>query len=79
MTKLNSRGVTCVEISFYKPEGFIDKWVVETKNRYEAFQVVMNKYNRDELKFINYIAHKLILPEKYSLITKKELQNDNSR
>lgn len=64
---------TCVQISFFKPTGYVDTWVVETEDRFKAFMSVIKKYPEKDLKFINFITHKMIIPEKFNLIKEEEL------
>ena len=50
--------ITRVEISFFKPTGYVDTHFVDTENRGLAAKTVMAMYGA-ELKCLNYISAEL--------------------
>lgn len=49
-----------VEISFFKPQGFADRWYVDTTDRGLAAATVLSQYNEMHTGALNYITVKLI-------------------
>lgn len=47
--------MTKVEISFFKPTGFVDRHEVDTDDRGEAIRRVMEMYSREMLRAVNYV------------------------
>lgn len=50
---------TKVEISFYMPTGFVDRWHVQTDDRWIAIKSAVAKYKKTELTFVNDIHARL--------------------
>jgi hypothetical protein len=50
---------TIVEVDFYKPTGWAERFYVETTDRWLAIRTVMARYTNGEPKYINYITANL--------------------
>ena len=55
----NPNALTEVEISFFKPTGFSDRWYVETVDRGLAAATVLAQYNEMHTGALNYITAKI--------------------
>ena len=56
----NPNALTEVEISFFKPTGFSDRWYVETTDRCLAAVTVLAQYNEMHTVALNYIMTKTV-------------------
>lgn len=55
MTEDNDEAWTRVELSFYKPQGYIDVWYVETADRGLAVRSAFAVYGKNRMAYLNYV------------------------